>query len=261
METISSEDISVEDNEWTDEREKYCKQLANSRGAFVWLHNRSSKYYYILNKVFSIIVTIFTGVFAAGITIVDVIPKWSDSWKIVVSFAVVTFAACVFGVILQALELDAKSVNHSESSGKSTALFIRISREVQKPRTKRVSAIKFLHNVIEEDSILRSQMRHIPSYCLRRYYKRFGQNAIAYDVLFSNNEIMHIKDTNDEMEVVSKAMLRMTHGIHVESHTTLVARPPLETCLKEHDKKEKFQRTPPELSTQELYDLEKYLDE
>ena len=269
METVSlsSSDTSVDINEWTPEREKYCKQLANSRGAFVWLHNRSSKYYYILNKVFSVLVAVFSGVFAAGITIADVIPDWSDGWKLVVSFASITFAACIFGIVLQALELDTKSVNHGEASGKSTALFIRISKEIEKPITKRASAIKFIHSIIEEDILLRSQMRHIPAYCLRRYYKRFGQNAIAYNILFSDHELLKIKEelhTNDEIDIVNKAMLRMTHGIHVESHTTLVVRPheeSLEECLKEHDKKEKSRRIPPALSEQQLFDLEKYLDD
>lgn len=265
--SLSSDETPDSGNEWTIEREKYCKQLANSRGAFVWLHNRSSKYYYILNKVFSVLIAIFSGVFAAGITIASVIPNWTDSWKVVVVFAGLTFIACVFEIVLQALELDTKSVNHSEASGKSTALFIRISREIEKPRIKRASAIKFIHSVIEEDSNLRTQMRHIPVYCLRKYYARFGKNAIPYEVLFSDHELLKIKEdlkSGDEIEVVNKAMMRMTHGIHVESHTTLVVHPPeesLEICLKEHDKQSKFRRSPPALSTQQLFDLEKYLDD
>jgi hypothetical protein len=275
-----------DDNEWTDEREKYCKRLANSRGAFVWLHSKSSRYYYIWNKVLSVIVLIASGVFAAIITISDVIPDWPDSWKVIVAFACITVAANAFGVIVEAIGLDGKSVDHSKASGKSTTLFMRISKEIQKPRERRVPAIKFIHSVMEEDSVLRNQSSHIPGHVLRKYYAKFDKSAIEYDILFGEDELLKIeeemKDRFDdsangdkELEIVNRAMLRMTHGIHVESYTTLrrpsrtesvteaprpaTPREDLEAKLKQHDKKHK--RVPPELSKQQLFDLEKYLND
>lgn len=272
MEEVSSSDEnSVVDNEWNDEREKYCRQLANSRGAFVWLHSKSSKYYYFLNKLFAVLVAIGSGVFSSVVTVVEAIPNWDDSWKVSVSFGSITVILCILGVVLQIIELDTKSVNHSEASGKSTALFIRISKEIKKPREKRAHAIKFINGLIEEDILLRNQMLHIPSYCLRKYYARFGNSAIAYNVLFGNNDLLKIEDETkniDEIEIINRAILRMTHGIHVKSQIKLVEHPnnepkpdDLESCLKEHDKKSKTKRTPPELSGQQLYDLEKYLDD
>jgi hypothetical protein len=304
MEEPYDEDSMVEiplnsDNEWTDERVKYCKRLANSRGAFVWLHSKSSRYYYIWNKALMVIVAVASGAFGAAITIADTIPDWPDSWKVVVAFACITVAAGAFGTILQALMLDTKSVNHSKASGKSTTLFMRISKEIQKASHMRVGAIKFIHSVMEEDSILRNQTSHIPGHVLRKYYRKFGKSAIEYNVLFGDDELLKIEeeindsysDEGREIEIVNQAMIRMTHGIHLKSRIKLrkpardvsiaamgepqaacavqedtvesIEEMPedLEELLKEHDKKVKFKRTPPDLSTQQLYDLEKYLNE
>ena len=273
----SLDDIPLNDNDWNDENEKYCKRMANSRGAFVWLHSKSSSYYYSWNKVLSVVVLILSGVFAAVITISDVIPNWSDSWKIVVAFACITVAANVFGVVVEAIGLDAKSVSHSKASGKSTTLFMRISKEMKKTRAMRVPAIKFIHSVMEEDSVLRNQTSHIPGRVLRKYYAKFGDSAIEYDILFGDDELLKIEeeiekteedysDEDREIEIVNRAIVRMTHGIHLKSRIVLPKPEPeqprdLETCLKEHDKKVKFKRSPPELSNQQMFDLERYLNE
>ena len=137
-----------DDNGWIPDREKYCKQLANARGAFVWLHSKSAQYYRFWNKALILIATISTGIFGAIITIVDAVPNFRDDWKVIISFACITLIAGTFGAILQAVGLDTKSDNHSTTSGKSTTLFIRISKETQKPYHKRVPAITFIHSII-----------------------------------------------------------------------------------------------------------------
>jgi hypothetical protein len=280
-----SDEDGVEINEWSKKKKKFCKELANKRGAYVWLYNSTSKQYSLISTVFGICAATFVGILGILGIINDTViqpnhPNGNiNTFGLVVSILVA--ATAIVSGIKQYTSLDDRAKKHKHLAGKSSGLFLDIRKELAKNPERRMPANKFIHKKLEDDIDLINELLHVPRRIVRKYYQRFGKRAIKYEILFGERDLLMIeedeksKENSDdpEKEIVARAMINMSkyQSIHTKISMPRVrpirlARPVnnnnnapdvLESCIQEHEKKRR--RPIPEMSAKQMFDLEKYL--
>jgi len=278
-----SENEKEEINEWNKKKEKFCKELANKCGVYVWLHLTTSKQYSFVSTLFGICAAAAVGILGILGIINDTVVQPSHPIDTINIFGLVVSILVACAGLAEGIKLftslDDRAKKHKHEAGKRSALFLDIRKELKKDAMRRMPANKFIHKKLEDDVDLQNKLVHIPRRIVRKYYKRFGERAIKYEILFGERDLLMIeedeksKESSDdpERDFVARAMLRMSKHqtihtkISIPKRTIMRARTPsndtpdLESRIQDHEKKRK--RPIPELSAKQMFDLEKYLDE
>merc|ERR1711916_403140 len=277
LESLSNSSSEVVINEWDQEKKEFCKQLANRRGAYVWLYSSTAKNYTMLGRIFIFCAAIFTGIVGIVGVIINGVPSLQTIWEAALALSVLTVVSGLTSTIYGIIGFEDRAKDHSKAAGKSSKLFLDIRKEIKKDPEKRMPANKFIGKILEDDIELKNELLHIPRRIVRKYYRTFGDRAIPYNLLFSEDTLLHIEEDDEESEpseIVDRAMrgIASVGGIHAigslrkmkedkdnPADPTVQTEEELEQCIQNHESNVKRRRAPPELSMKEMADLERYL--
>jgi len=249
-------------NEWDISKERYLKKIADYNGAFVWMHNKTASSYTILNKVWSIIVAV--GIMLFGVGGITGLAGF-ESPATVLTFQILTIIAGVVSIVQSIVGLDGMADNHNDAAIRNSEVFLSILKELgEKNVLLRIRGDRFIHMMIEKDTIVKSQSPRIPSRIVKKYYNKFGKHAVRYDMLFGNNELLKIDKSLLVNRQHEHSLVKMLDKVDDVANDTEES---LKSKIKEHDKNEldktgvKIKRKAPALSALEMSNLEKYLNE
>ena len=273
MESTSDETI----NGWNESEDEFCKQIANRRGAYVWLYNSTARYYSMFSRVFIFCAAIFTGIVGIVSVIINGIPSLQSVWEAGLALGVLTVVSGIASTIYGILGLEDRAKEFSKAGSKSSKLFLDIRKQMQKDLVDRMPAIKFINKILEDDIELKNELLHVPAHIVRKYYNTFEDRAIPYNLLFSEDTLLHIEETDESepSETVDRIMrgVAKVGGIHAigslreirddpdnPSNPQVQSAEELEECIKNHDTGIKRLRAPPKLSMQEMSDFQRYMN-
>lgn len=180
---------------WTKNNENVCIDIVNRSEAFVWLLNETATYYDRLNTIFNLIIVIGTYLFgSSGIPTLFIESKTVDLryFNLVIQISVIIIG--IISTILKPLNFGGKSSNYNIASFRYSILVRDIKKELNKNKSDRNNFNTFYEKIGNEEAELKHDYMIIPEMILKKYYKKFGKNAISYGDLFSDKIIISQSD-------------------------------------------------------------------
>jgi hypothetical protein len=175
-------------NGWSPDAEKKCKHVAQRRGAFVWLHNKTARQHEHTNNQFDMAVKILLYVIGAGGIISVFFNSTNVKW-ISFIFGLLTSMVGIVKTVHSSMKLTGKIRSQSHASAQNNDLFTEIRQELVKPRPVRVPYYKFYSRILEKESKIDQIVPTIPDLVLIKYYNKFGSSALPHDKLLGDFDI------------------------------------------------------------------------
>lgn len=257
-------------NEWSPKKEEFLRKIADKHGALVWMNGQTENSYLWINKIWSIIIAVFIIICGGGglpSVIGDTIPSLS------ITMDCLTMFAGGVSIVQSIIGLDTLAKDHGDAATRNSELYLFILKELGEKNFKlRIRGDRFLHMVIEKDTLVKNRALPIPARIVRKYYRKFGETAIPYKELFQEDELLKIDDDLLMERKHEKSVTRL-----IEHSLKIPKEPPsqmgdesLNNMLKDHNVREKEKAPPrgnryirpvPNLDPRELALLEKYLSD
>jgi hypothetical protein len=248
-------------NEWDVEKEKYLTKIADKNGALVWLHNKTASHYTVINKFWSIIGGVSIMLFGAGG--ITGLTGFDSGGGVVLGFQIATIIAGIVTIIQSIVGLDGMADNHNDAALRNSGVFLDILKELgEKNILLRIRGDRFIHMMVEKDTFVKAQEIRIPAHIVKKYYKKFGKNAVKYDNLFGNDELLKIDESFLLARTHEASLVEIVTNIPDDNNESEES---LHEKLKEHDENEgkkfgKFKRKAPPVSSADMAKLELYLN-
>ena len=176
------------ENNWNTKNELECKMIGEKASAFSWLHIETASSYEFKNKIFNLIIMI--GSYLFGTTGVSTILSSNENMKYV-NFIISILVLClgVISTINKILDYPKKISQQKWGANRNSTLFILVKRELNKPRNKRQDFFNFYKNITNFQLKLQKNAPDIPGVIVKKYYSKFGKNAMKYSQLFGFTKI------------------------------------------------------------------------
>ncbi len=249
------------ENEWSPVIEDFAKKIANRNGAFQWLHTETANSYTNINKVWSIIIASLMIIFgSSGIPGI----VGNQIFALTLTMQVLTIVLGVVTIIQTIVSLDNVSTSHTDTARSNSDLFLFILKELAEKNHKlRIRGDRFAHMIVEKDTWIKQQAPPIPARIVKKYYKRFIKNAVPYDSLFGDDQILKINDEILQHRHHEKSLVRIL-GQSAKMEEPLVEDVSLEDKIKVHNennKRIKYIRHVPRLESVDITALERFANE
>lgn len=197
------------DRGWEDDHEKRMKLIGDKRAAFVWLYNQTAKHYEKWNNIFALVVLVGSYVFGtSGIPVLfssnNCATIHGSLRYVILALQISTIIIGIIATVHRFLKYERKIAKVRWASGKNAALYDDIKRELGRIRTRRQEYETFYDRVMKVESQLRQEAPFIPGHIMEQYYKKMGQRALPYDVLYNEERIV-IRNATPTKEEISQA--------------------------------------------------------
>ncbi|ARR74930.1 hypothetical protein SAGO17_0010 [Mimivirus AB-566-O17] len=179
-------------NYWNNKNEKLVAELGEKSNAYQWLHNKSARRYFGLDKIIGVVITIL----AAIVSIESQLPQ-NESFRIITNILkFMIFVVSSINIFLNYQELSEK---HKQSGVKFQNLYNRIEEEVSQYKQLRSNAVEFLRDCNKVYTSVISESPNISARELKEFKNTFKNSSISKPtILDSLTHIVPVKSKGIE---------------------------------------------------------------
>lgn len=175
-------------NNWNDVNEQMIVSIAENAAGYKWLHEHSSKFYGVLNKLLGISLIFFNSALST-----ETFLRSEDNNSIESVKNFFTYFATAISVIQTFFRFDENAAHHKSSSISFSNLYHNIQLQMSKYRKNRESADIFLSNSLKELDSLILNSPTVSTYA-----------SLYFKYIFKGNKI-ELPDMRDLLNKVSVA--------------------------------------------------------
>lgn len=138
-------------NGWNDKNEKIVISIGENAASYKWMHEKSSEFYSLINKILSIIMIVFS----TGLTAGTILPDDNALVGISITRRIFTYIITVLSVIQNFLKFEKLSEQHLSTAVSFGKLYHDIQQQMCMYRKDRQMAKKYVSDILKQyDSLI-----------------------------------------------------------------------------------------------------------
>lgn len=184
----------IYNNSWNDKNERLIISIGENAASYKWMHETSSQFYNVVQRVMGILLVIFNTGLSAQTLIAD-----SENNVSVIFRRMFTYIVTLVSVFQNFLKLGDTISSHNSSAMRFSDLYHDIQQQMCMYRKDRKNAVLYIQEMLKKyDSIVLSSP-DVPTHVLNKFKKLFTNSDIS---------IPSIADRIQRIDIVSEASQR-----------------------------------------------------
>jgi hypothetical protein len=184
-------DTMILNNGWNDKNEKIVISIGENASSYKWMHEKSSSLYKLIQKIFSILLILFS----TGLSAESILPTDNNNEIINTIRSIITYIITVLTVLQNFLKLEQLGEQHTSSAVRFSELYHDIQQQMCMFRKDRKNAIEFLSTVLKKYDSLVVAGPSIDTIVLNQFKNTFKN---------SETSIPDIADRIEKIEIITE---------------------------------------------------------